>query len=68
MTWLLALKVACAPVSDAVIECRTIVMKHSATSPEWDAVVVPKVLNLVNTTLPVFSDGFADGLLFFWVG
>jgi hypothetical protein len=64
--WWLSLKVASALVSDEVTECRKLIDTTSATSAEWDIEVVPQLLQLVNSTLPALSRGWANGLLALW--
>jgi len=64
--WWLSLKEASVLVSDRVIECRKLIDKTSATSAEWDALVVPELLKLINVTLPALSGGWGDGLLVLW--
>jgi hypothetical protein len=62
-TWWLSLKVASVLVSDQVIEVAKLIDKISATSAEWEALVVPELLTLIKKTLPALSKGWADGLL-----
>ena len=55
VAWYLTLKIAAVLVSDEVVETRemiktTVVVSNSAA--EWDEVVVPRVLALIDTTLP----------------
>lgn len=60
--WYLALKEASILVSDEVIELRKMIRRISVTSGEWDKVVVPALLSLIQKTLPGLSQGFGDGL------
>ena len=65
-SWWPTLKDASRCVSSEVAETSTIIDKTSATAAEWDALVVPRVLKLVNVTLPALSKGWANGLLALW--
>ena len=64
--WKLSLKEASAIVREELMQTRKLIDHTSATSENWDALVVPKMLKLVQTTLPVLSQGLADGLLALW--
>ena len=55
-------------VSDAVTETRKTIDKIPTDSAARDALVVPRVLKLINVTLPALSSGWADGLLALWAG
>jgi len=61
--WWLSIKQASRLVSAHVADTRLLIDKTSATSAEWDAIVVPRVLKLINETLPVLSKGCADALV-----
>ena len=67
MAWYLSLKEASILVSDTVVETRKSIMATTATSPEWNTVVVPQVLQLIQVTLPALSKGWGDGLVAIWV-
>ena len=58
-------------VSDAVLEARKDVAATAVLDKSWDASVVPKILALAKTTLPVLSHGFGNGLFMattaFWL-
>ena len=54
------------PPCSCPTECRNLINKTSATSAEWDALVVPELLKLINETLPALSRGWANGLLTLW--
>jgi len=68
IAWWLSLNEASVLVSYEVIECRKLIDKTSATSADWDALVVPELLKLINETLPTLSEGWADGMLALWAG
>ena len=70
--WWHALKSASALVTDAVAETRQAAERCSPTSPEWEAEVLPRVLGLCDTTLPLLSRGYGLGVatnfLGWWLG
>ena len=61
MAFWLALKYAGAKVSYQVKEAMDLIAKTSATSQEWDKLVVPPCIRLVEKTLPFLSRGFGTG-------
>eukprot|EP01052_Picozoa_sp_SAG31_P010477 SAG31_NODE_574_length_13967_cov_7.512042_17_plen_371_part_00 len=65
--WWLALKTASLLVSDCVIEARKKVASTSPTDDAWDEFVVPMMLQLLQSTLPALSTGFADGVILAFV-
>jgi hypothetical protein len=67
LCWWLSLKTASAVVRAEVLACRKLIDSASATTlDQWDAAVVPQVLQLINVTLPALSTGWANGLLWLW--
>ena len=66
--WLHTLKSAAALVADAVSETKQAIERCSPTSPEWEAEVVPRVLELCNETLPLLSRGFGIGVAASFIG
>lgn len=68
VVWYLTLKEASVLVYDEVIETRRKLVSTKVESAGWESVVVPQVLKLINTTLPVLSEGWGDGLIAIWLG
>lgn len=66
--WYLALKEASILVSDEVVEARKKIVRTKVDSAEWESIVVPHVLKLIDETLPTLSSGWGDGLVAIWVG
>ena len=66
--WWLTLKEANVLESTAVIAARKLIDRTSATPDEWDALVVPELLKIIQVTLPALSQGWGDGLLANWSG
>ena len=56
--WYLTLQEAAILISEAVIVVRKRMVKTACSSADWDGLVVPEVLKLVNETLPALSNGW----------
>ena len=61
--WFVALKEAALLASDAVIETRKQIHSTAVASAEWGSIVVPRVLSLIQKTMPALSSGFATSVL-----
>jgi len=61
--WFVALTEAAVLASDAVIETRKQIHSTAVVSAEWDSTVVPKVLGLIEKTMPALSSGFGTSVL-----
>jgi hypothetical protein len=68
LAWWHTLKSASALVADSVAETRQAAERCSPTSPEWEAEVVPRVLGLCDTTLPLLSRGYGIGVAASFLG
>ena len=61
--WYLALKEASKIIFAVVLRVRSALDESSQMSTHWDETVVPAILQLVETTMPTISSGFADGMM-----
>ena len=61
--WFVALKEAAVLAADAVVETRKQIRSAPVASAEWDGVVVPRVLGLIQKTMPALSSGFGTSVL-----
>ena len=61
--WYRALKEASKIIFAVVLRVRSALDESSQMSTHWDDTVVPAILQLVETTMPTISSGFADGMM-----
>lgn len=66
--WWYTLKLASVLVADAVAETLQAIERCSPISTEWEAEVLPRVLQLCDTTLPLLSRGYGLGVVANFLG